>query len=121
MDWRRYLILSAVAAVLIGGVAAGLYYGYYIHEEPVAEFEPWPADIKAQMVDGCVQQTIATEEQCACTLDYYEQNASFSLYLEWSAKAFSGHPPGDEKYRVFELGGLHCAETIIVTPTPVTQ
>ena len=73
------------------------------------------------MIEGCVASTIATREQCECTFDWYEQNASFSLYLEWRARAFAGDPPGDEKYRVFEAGGLHCAETIIITPTPGTQ
>ncbi|MYI05991.1 MAG: hypothetical protein F4059_01360 [Gemmatimonadetes bacterium] len=133
MNWRQYLITIASAGVLIG-LAMGIHYGHMHHESTPAEpeeaaspgeREPWPEDIKAQMLEGCAEHSVpaglSTEEiveQCTCTLDYYEQNATLREYLEWSAAMVSGHPPGDEKYKVFEQGGLHCAILKIVTPTP---
>ncbi len=124
MDWRQYLLLLASGGVLIG-LAMGLHYGHMHREvttaepaavEATAEIPPWPATLKAQMIESCVEYSGADLEQCKCTFDWYEQHASLGNYLEWSGVMASGLPLSDEANQLFHQAGIECSRLEIVTP-----
>ncbi len=113
MSKRIFLTLAAFNAALIF-IVAGLHYGYHHHErteEPATAraIEPWPAEMKAQMVDGCVQLTPADREQCECTFDWYEQNAPLAKYMEWSGLMAGGQKLDAEAQALFFEAGEQCA------------
>lgn len=122
MSKRNFLTLAAFNAALIF-IVAGLHYGYHHHErteEPATAgaIEPWPAEMKAQMVDGCVQHTPADREQCECTFDWYEQNAPLAKYIEWSGLMAAGQKLDAEAQALFFEAGEQCATFMFITPTP---
>ena len=126
MSRGHYLILITINVVLIGA-AMGLHYGYHHYErieEPEAVSragDPWPADLKAQMIESCAQYSIADREQCTCTFDWYEQHATLAEYLQWSALMASEQELTDEAQAVFFGAGEHCAVLQFITPTPVSR
>ena len=128
MTWRHYLALIAINAVLIGA-AMGLHYGYMHHErgeEPEAvdapvNLTPWPVELKAQMIEGCARSTPADLEQCTCTFDWYEQHATLTDYMQWSALMASRQVLSEEAEALFFDAGEHCAVFQLITPTPVSR
>ena len=114
VNWRHYLLLLAINAGLIG-LAMGLHYGHLHHSgdeergavEATDQVVPWPAVMKAGMVDGCIAQG-ADREQCTCIFDWWEQNASLDDYLAWSAAMATGRPISDEAAQTFARSGSAC-------------